>query len=95
VETVELVLYISGHAPSSQRARQTLSRVTGTFAEGQINVSFSDVTQEPLRAEGDGVLFTPTLVKVRPMPRAWIVGDLADGAALTALLHASGLEEPR
>ena len=89
---VELVLYVSQQA-SSQRARQTLARVVQTFVDGEVSVSFSDVATEPLRAESDGVLFTPTLVKVRPKPRAWIVGDLADGSAVLALLHASGLEE--
>jgi hypothetical protein len=92
---VELILYVSGAAPTSQRARQTLTRVVESFDGQQVSVSYSDVTTDPMRAEGDGVLFTPTLVKVRPMPRAWIVGDLADGAAVTALLHASGLEELR
>lgn len=95
METVELILYVSGHAPSSQRARTTLARVAGAFDARRLDITFSDVTQDPLRAERDGVLYTPTLVKVRPMPRAYVVGDLADGSAVTALLHASGLEEIR
>jgi hypothetical protein len=38
------------------------------------------------------VVFTPTLVKRRPEPRAWILGDLSDPAVVTDLLHMCGIE---
>ena len=37
-------------------------------------------------------VFTPTLVKRRPEPRAWILGDLSDPSVLTDLLHMCGIE---
>ena len=89
---VELVLYVNAHAPSSQRARTTLERVLRAFPAESVVLEVRDVGREALRAEEDGVLFAPTLVKSAPKPRAWIVGDLGDGSALTALLQASGLE---
>jgi hypothetical protein len=92
-QVLELVLYVNAHALSSRRARDTVERVLRGFAADQVRLVVRDVAQEPLAAEKDGVLFAPTLVKTHPPPRAWLVGDLAEGAAVTALLHATGMEE--
>jgi len=51
-----------------------------------------DLAENPQQAEKDNVVFTPTLVKRRPEPRAWILGDLSDPAVVTDLLHMCGIE---
>jgi hypothetical protein len=89
---VDLVLYVNAHATSSRRARDVLAGVLRQFPADRVRLDVRDVALEPLRAEEDGVLFAPTLVKTAPSPRAWIVGDLGDGSAVTALLNATGLE---
>ena len=58
----------------------------------QIGFAVYDLAREPERAEADHVVFTPTLVKRRPEPRAWILGDLSDPSVLTDLLHMCGIE---
>jgi hypothetical protein len=51
-----------------------------------------DLARAPERAEHDNVVFTPTLVKRQPAPRAWILGDLSDPAVVTDLLYMCGIE---
>jgi hypothetical protein len=51
-----------------------------------------DLAVDPARAERDNVIFTPTLVKHRPPPQAWIVGDLGDPAVVSDLFHMCGIE---
>jgi circadian clock protein KaiB len=46
-----------------------------------------DVLQDPRRALDDGVLVTPTLVRLSPLPAVKIVGDLNEREqVLSALL---------
>ena len=53
-----------------------------------------DLAREPDRAERDNVLFSPTLVKVWPEPKMWILGDLSEAAVLTDLLALCGIAVP-
>lgn len=41
-----------------------------------------DVSQHPERGDEDAVCYTPVLVKRRPLPRAHVLGDLSNPAAL-------------
>ena len=45
--------------------------------EGQCELTVIDVMQEPHRAEEDGILATPTLVKAAPSPPRRVIGDLS------------------
>lgn len=50
-----------------------------------------DARHVPLPA----VLFTPMLVKRRPLPRSYVLGDLSNSAAVLELLHACGVRPTR
>jgi circadian clock protein KaiB len=49
-----------------------------------------DVTLHPERAEADRVLATPTLLKLEPMPRQRVIGEVLDASALGRVLGRSG-----
>lgn len=85
-----LRLYVAGDAPNSLRARMNLRMLTRQLAEGVVQVDIIDVLLEPLRALEDGILVTPTLVRIKPPPLTRIIGDLSDRATVQ---HALGLEE--
>jgi CheY-like chemotaxis protein len=89
---VEMVLYVSPDSPPSLKAQRNMERLLKGFRGAEIAFEVLDVAQEPERAERDNVVFTPTLVKRRPEPRAWILGDLSDPAVVTDLLHMCGIE---
>jgi circadian clock protein KaiB len=82
---VRLRLYVAGDAPHSVTARANLARV---LAETRIrvHVELIDVFAEPSRALRDGILVTPTLVRVAPAPLRQIIGDLRDRDAVIAVL---------
>jgi DNA-binding response OmpR family regulator len=90
-EEVELTLYVSSLSPPSLKARRNMERLLKDFPD-HIVFDVCDVAEDPQRAENDNVVFTPTLVKRRPEPRAWILGDLSDPAVVTDLLHMCGIE---
>jgi CheY-like chemotaxis protein len=91
---VELALYVTLPWPSSLRAQSNLSRVLAGVPQGEVSLSVCDLAREPERAERDNVLFSPTLVKVWPEPKMWILGDLSETAVLTDLLVMCGVTLP-
>ena len=91
---VQLVLYVTRPWPSSQRAIRNLETALASLASGEVGLEVCDLAREPERADHDRVIFSPTLVKVRPEPRMWVVGDLTDRAVLADLLSTCGLDLP-
>jgi CheY-like chemotaxis protein len=89
---VELTLYISPTSPPSMKARRNMERMIADFPAARIGFEVLDLSREPERAESDNVVFTPTLVKRRPEPRAWFLGDLSDRRVVADLLHMCGIE---
>jgi DNA-binding response OmpR family regulator len=92
VAPVELALYLTLPWPSSLKAKRNLERVLAGFQASQVRLSVHDLAKDPARAEADGIVFSPTLVKRFPEPRAWVMGDLSDRRVLANLLLMCGLE---
>jgi CheY-like chemotaxis protein len=89
--TVELALYVNRVWVTSARARENLDQILTGFVRSQVRLQIFDVADEPLAGEADQVVFTPTLVKRSPPPRAWVVGDLSDHGVVISLLDMAGV----
>lgn len=72
-----LRLYVAGDAPNSARARANLRRLLGAVDPGKYDLEIIDCLDEPLRALNDGVLVTPTLVRLEPEPQRIVIGSLS------------------
>jgi CheY-like chemotaxis protein len=88
---VSLTLYVSSASPPSMKAHRNMEKLLKSLP-AHITFDVVDVAGDPERAERDNVVFTPTLVKRRPEPRAWILGDLGDPAVVTDILYMCGIE---
>jgi circadian clock protein KaiB len=86
----DLRLYVAGTLPNSLQAVNNLRAVCEERLPGRHSIEVIDFLDEPERALDDGVLVTPTLVKVAPAPQRTIIGTLSDRGAL---LRALGLRE--
>jgi circadian clock protein KaiB len=89
---IELALYVTLPWPSSLKAKANLKRVLTGVREGDVRLIVCDLAREPERAERDNVIFSPTLVKVWPAPKMWILGDLSEADVLTDLLALCGVD---
>jgi len=89
---VDLVLYVNDVWITSACARENIEKILACFVQSQVRLTVCDIAKEPLAVEEDQVVFTPTLVKRNPRPRAWLIGDLSDHAAIMSLLDQSGVE---
>jgi circadian clock protein KaiB len=76
----ELKLYVTGQAPSSQRALDNVRRLLEDTLGQEYDLTVIDVLEQPQLAEQDRVLVTPTLIKQVPPPARRVLGDLSDGA---------------
>jgi len=52
----------------------------------QVVVQIVDVVTDPARGLRDGVLVTPMLVRIAPLPERRILGNLHDGSLLLTVL---------
>ncbi len=72
-----LRLYVAGDAPNSARARANLRRLLTDVDPSRYQIEVIDCLAEPMRALSDGVLVTPTLVRIEPEPQQVVVGTLS------------------
>ena len=84
-----LRLYVAGGAPNSVQALVNLERICQQHLQGHYQLEIVDVFEQPLRALADGVIVTPSLTKLSPLPAAQVVGNLSDK---NKVLLALGLE---
>jgi CheY-like chemotaxis protein len=80
------VLYISPDSLASGKALRIFQKLLAALPASQVSFETCDVSKEPQRAEADRVVFTPTLVKVFPEPRTWVVGDLSNPGVVGEIL---------
>lgn len=81
-----LRLYVAGHAPNSALARANLRAILDGYDLGETALEIVDCLREPTRALQDGVLVTPTLVRLSPQPTVMVVGTLGDRGRVIAAL---------
>ena len=69
-------LYVAGDSPNSAKAILNLRALCLEVLDNRHEIEVVDVLREPKRALEDGILLTPTLVKLSPAPVQRIVGSL-------------------
>ena len=87
--TVKLRLYVAGDAPNATQAIANLTAICTESLPGGHEIELVDVLREPERSLADGILMTPTLLRVAPLPLIKIVGTLSEK---NRVLQALGLE---
>ena len=65
------------------------------FDRRRVRVEVCDVSANPERAEEDAILFTPMLVKRRPLPRTYVLGDLSNAGPIIDMLESCGVRPTR
>jgi circadian clock protein KaiB len=83
-------LYIAGTSPNSRRALANLKAYCGKYLQGAFEIDVVDVFRVPRRALDDGIVVTPTLLRLRPTPVLTLIGDLADEGVVRGALGVHG-----
>jgi circadian clock protein KaiB len=75
---LQLRLYIAGNAPNSVRAITNLKAICDEHFASRCALEIVDLLAHPQRALADGIIVTPTLVKLLPLPVQKVIGTLSD-----------------
>lgn len=87
---VVMVLYITESGPNSVQAIANLQAICEEHLKDNFRLEIVDVLEYPRRALADGVVVTPSLAKVSPLPVATVVGNLSDKTELLRTLGIRG-----
>jgi circadian clock protein KaiB len=75
---LQLRLYVSGNAPNSVRAIANARAICNAHFASHHDLEIVDMLKDPRRALADGVIVSPTLLKLLPLPAERLIGDLSD-----------------
>lgn len=75
-------LFVAGDTPNSVEALGNLTRLCDEYLPGRHEIDVVDVFQEPVRALEEGILMTPTLIRLAPSSAIRVVGTLSNAQAM-------------
>jgi circadian clock protein KaiB len=73
-----LRLYVAGNAPNSLRAIANVKAICDAHFASAHDLEIVDLLKHPRRALADGIIVTPTLLKLLPLPVQKVIGNLSD-----------------
>lgn len=75
---VVLQLYVSGMSPKSMEAIENINKICSEFLEDSFQLEIIDLYKHPEVASEQQIIFSPSLVKRRPLPKKTLVGTFSD-----------------
>ncbi len=73
-----LQLYITGTTPNSQRAVINIKKICEQYLQERYTLEVIDLYQQLELAAGERIIAIPTLIKKKPYPVRYIIGDLSN-----------------
>lgn len=89
---LRVALYLDSRSPMGARARRRFYETLARFSPDGAEVIEIDVRAGPPPEGVPLPKFLPSVCRLEPGPRLWLVGDLADVEPLEALLESGGVE---
>jgi circadian clock protein KaiB len=76
--TYVLRLFVAGDKPHSLEAKKNIEQICAAHLQGRYELTVFDVCNDFIPALEHGVLLTPTLLLLSPLPSVTIIGNLSD-----------------
>ena len=86
---LSLRLYTAGSAPNSLRAVENARAICEEHFQSKYVLEVVDLLQHPLRALEDGIIVTPTLLRIWPLPVMRLIGNLSDAQRVLQALESA------
>jgi circadian clock protein KaiB len=81
-----LRLYVAGNAPNSLAAITNARAICREHFSSGHEIEIVDLLEHPLRALADGIVVTPTLLRLSPLPIRRVIGNLSDAHQVLAAM---------
>ncbi|KTC82608.1 circadian clock KaiB family protein [Legionella cherrii] len=72
------ILYIAGQTPHCMLTLANLKNFCNQYLPEQYVIEVIDLMLDPKRAQSDEIFAIPTVVKLLPAPKRYIIGDFAN-----------------
>lgn len=83
---LRLRLYVAGDAPNSKRAVANIKAICTEHYGSSHELEVVDLLEHPERALADGIIVTPTLLRLMPLPVQKVIGSLSDSNQVVLVL---------
>jgi circadian clock protein KaiB len=84
-----LRLYVAGSAPNSLKAIANAKAICDEHFALQHEIEIVDMLANPEQGLADGIIVTPTLLRLSPLPVQRVIGNLSDAAQVLLALAAT------
>jgi circadian clock protein KaiB len=85
----KLQLYISGETQVSLKAIEIMNSICTDHLNGDCDIETIDILKDPEKAEKEGIMAIPTLIRKWPLPEIRLIGALS---IKTRILTGLGIE---
>ena len=73
----KLQLYISGETQVSLKAIEIMNSICSDYLNDDCEIETIDILQDPEKAEEEGIMAIPTLIRKWPLPEVRLIGALS------------------
>jgi len=73
-----LQLYVSGMSAKSMEAIGNVKRLCEEYLKGEFDLEIIDIYKNPSLAMEQQIVFTPSLIKLLPLPKKIFIGSMSD-----------------
>ena len=85
-------LYVAGDGQNSVRAISNLNAICQAHLTGRHEIEVIDVFGQPQRALADGIVMTPTVMRMEPGPVRRVIGTLQEMDHVATALGLAGAD---
>ena len=77
-ERLILKLYVSGMSLKSMEAIRNVNKLCSEYLAGNFDLEIIDIYKNPEEAGKQQIIFSPSLIKILPLPRRILIGTFSD-----------------
>lgn len=77
-DRVSLKLYVTGMSEKSMQAIRTVKRIIDEHLKDCCDLEIIDLYKVPQAAQENQIIFSPSLVKLHPLPKRVLIGSFSD-----------------
>lgn len=75
---LKLALYVSGMSPKSLEAIENINLLCNQYLKDAFELKIIDIYKNPELASEHSIVFSPSLIKLFPLPKKTLIGTLSD-----------------
>jgi len=81
-----LQLYVAGMSAKSMDAIENIKKICNELLADNFELEIIDLYKNPEKAAEQHIVFSPSLVKLSPLPKRTLIGSLADSGKVMKVL---------